>query len=67
MGKMPRNSLGKSSELKLHCLCLIDAYSMPKDMCSVGIFPFLWKGLWPFLHNLEQAFFGVAGILVVIL
>ena len=34
MGKMPTNSLGKSSELKLHCFCLIDAYSMPKDMCS---------------------------------
>ena len=36
MGKMPTNSLGKSSELKLHCFCLFDAYSMPKDMCSVG-------------------------------
>ena len=36
MGKMPTNSLGKSSELKSHCLCLFDAYSMPKDMCSVG-------------------------------
>ena len=35
MGKMPRNSLGKSSELKLHCFCLFDAYSMPKDICSV--------------------------------
>ena len=35
MGKMPTNSLGKSSELKLHCFCLFDAYSMPKDMCSV--------------------------------
>ena len=34
MGKMPTNSLGKSSELKLHCFCLFDAYSMPKDMCS---------------------------------
>ena len=34
MGKMPINSLGKSSELKLHCFCLFDAYSMPKDMCS---------------------------------
>ena len=36
MGKMPTNSLGKSSELKLHCLCLFDAYSMPKDICSVA-------------------------------
>ena len=36
MGKMPTNSLGKSSELKLHCFYLFDAYSMPKDMCSVG-------------------------------
>ena len=36
MGKMPANSLGKSSELKLHCFCLFDAYSMPKDMCSVS-------------------------------
>ena len=35
MGKMPTNSLGKSSELKLHCFWLFDAYSMPKDMCSV--------------------------------
>ena len=32
---MPTDSLGKSSELKLHCICLFDAYSMPKDMCSV--------------------------------
>ena len=37
MGKMPTNSLGKSYELKLHCFCLFDAYSMPKDMCSVCI------------------------------
>ena len=34
MGKMPTNSLDKSSELKLHCFCLFDAYTMPKDMCS---------------------------------
>ena len=34
MGKMPTDSLGKSSELKLHCFCLFDAYSMPKDMYS---------------------------------
>ena len=34
MGKMPTNSLGKSSELKLHCFCLFDAYSMHKDMRS---------------------------------
>ena len=34
MGKMPTNSLGKSSELKLHCFCLFYAYSMPKDICS---------------------------------
>ena len=32
---MPTDSLCKSSELKLHCFCLIDAYSMPKDICSV--------------------------------
>ena len=38
MGKMPTNSLGKSSELKLHCFCLFDAYSMPKDMCSVCVY-----------------------------
>ena len=31
------NWIGKSSELKLHCFCLFDAYSMPKDMCSVGL------------------------------
>ena len=37
MGKMPTNSLGKSSELKLHCFCLFDAYSMPKDMCSANV------------------------------
>ena len=34
MGKMPTNWLGKSSELKLHCFCLFDTYSMPKNMCS---------------------------------
>ena len=34
MGKMPTDSLGKSSELKLHCFCLFDAYSMPKDIYS---------------------------------
>ena len=34
MGKMPTNWLGKSSELKLHCFCLFDAYSMPKDRYS---------------------------------
>ena len=39
MGKMPINWLGKSSELKLHCFCLFDAYRMPKDMCSVGSIP----------------------------
>ena len=37
MGKMPTNSLGKSFELKLHCFCLFDAYSMPKDICSVSV------------------------------
>ena len=31
------NWIGKSSELRLHCFCLFDAYSMPKDMYSVGI------------------------------
>ena len=36
MGKMPTNALGKSSELKLHCFCLFDAYSMPKNMCSAN-------------------------------
>ena len=36
MGKIPTNSLGKSSELKLHCFCLFDAYSMPKDKYSVS-------------------------------
>ena len=35
MGKMPTNALGKYYELKLHCFCLFDAYSMPKNMCSV--------------------------------
>ena len=34
MGKIPTNSLGKSSELKLHCFYLFDAYSMPKDTYS---------------------------------
>ena len=28
------NWIGKSSELKLHCFCLFDAYSMPKDTYS---------------------------------
>ena len=36
MGKIPTNSLGKSSELKLHCFCLFDAYSMPKDIYSAA-------------------------------
>ena len=31
------NWIGKSSELKLHCFCLFDAYSMPKDMCSAHL------------------------------
>ena len=30
------NWIGKSSELKLHCFCLFDAYSMPKDSYSVA-------------------------------
>ena len=30
------NWIGKSSELKLHCFCLFDAYSMPKDIYSVN-------------------------------
>ena len=34
---MPTNWLGISSELKLHCFCLIDAYSMPKDICSAKL------------------------------
>jgi hypothetical protein len=34
MGKIPTNSLGKSSELKLHFFCLYNAYSMPKDIYS---------------------------------
>ena len=36
MGKIPTNSLGKSSELKLHCFCLYNAYSMPKDIYCAG-------------------------------
>ena len=36
MGKIPTNSLGKSFELKLHCFCLYNAYSMPKDIYSVS-------------------------------
>ena len=40
MGKIPTNSLGKSSELKLHCFCLYNAYSMPKDIYSVNDFFF---------------------------
>ena len=37
MGKIPTNSLGKSSELELHCFCLFDACSMPKDIYSAGV------------------------------
>ena len=33
------NSIGKSSELKLHCFCLFDAYSMPKDIYSEPLPP----------------------------
>ena len=43
MGKIPTNSLGKSSELKLHCFCLFDAYSMPKDICSALVKMLLQK------------------------
>ena len=45
MGKMPTDSLGKSSELKLHCFCLFDAYSMPNDMCSVWSNQTFWQ-MW---------------------
>ena len=41
MGKIPTNSLGKSSELKLHCFCLYNAYSMPKDIYSEHDFSLL--------------------------
>ena len=34
MGKIPTNSLGKSSELKLHCFCLYNAYNIPIDTYS---------------------------------
>ena len=47
MGKIPTNSLGKSSELKLHCFCLYNAYSMPKDIYSVGRSKFLNYGFEP--------------------
>ena len=45
MGKIPTNSLGKSSELKLHCFCLYNAYSMPKNIYSVCTYHelTLWK------------------------
>ena len=33
---MPTKSLGKSSELKLHCFCLFDAYNMPTNIYSVN-------------------------------
>ena len=38
---MPTNWIGKSSELKLHCFCLFDAYNMPKDTYSAGWVEFL--------------------------
>ena len=49
MGNMPTNWLGKSSELKLHCFCLFDAYSMPKNIYSVPIRPldFMAISLFP--------------------
>ena len=31
------NWIGKSSELKLHCFCLFDAYSKPKDTYSTPL------------------------------
>ena len=37
------NWIGKSSELKLHCFCLFDAYSMPKDIYSA----YLSKDTYP--------------------
>ena len=63
---MPTNSLGKSSELKLHCFCLFDAYSMPKDMCSEQVQKvfclkktklFLWPHKFP--HDNMSIFFRV--------
>ena len=30
------NLIGKFFELELHCFCLFDAYSMPKDSYSEG-------------------------------
>ena len=53
---MPTNSLGKSSELKLHCFCLFDAYSMPKDMCSVLIL-LLFFFILPFMHDTRDDWF----------
>ena len=58
---MPTNWLGKSSELKLHCFCLIDAYSMPKDICSACILhlsalsAYLW--LWVYLRTFHSSIF----------
>ena len=46
MGKMPTDSLGKSSEIKLHCFCLFDAYSMPKYMCGVPIYFIRIRNIW---------------------
>ena len=64
MGKIPTNSLSKPSELELHCFCLYNAYSMPKDIVYIFFWSFsmdskslvtslLISGLWNNYHFLS--------------
>ena len=54
MGKMFTNSLGESSELKLHWFCLFDAYSMPKDIYSVLTYEYIYSAI--IIENMTQHF-----------
>jgi hypothetical protein len=48
------NWIGKSSELKLHCFCLFDAYSMPENIYSVELKGFVLLKVVSF--NVQSAF-----------
>ena len=53
---MHLNWIGKSSELELHCFCLFDAYSMPKDMCSVDVMKLRGFSVYAKFHNHRQVY-----------
>ena len=51
MGKIPKNSLGKSSELKLHCFCLYNAYNVPININSAPFIYVLCPELFQFCQK----------------